>query len=179
MKEQRIRLYVAAYVVAALISMALAWRFFSVVPGPWEIAALLLVGFLLEIASTTLRSGEGKGSISFVSDLAAGLLFGPFWAGLVAALSMGLSQIWTRRPPIRLVFKERRALTRLFRFLTPRSLVTLGQLPAATPKWWRRRDSNPRPPGCKPGALPTELRPQVDRGPSMAVATCGGGPDWI
>jgi hypothetical protein len=25
--------------------------------------------------------------------------------------------------------------------------------------WWRRRDSNPRPPGCKPGALPTELRP--------------------
>ena len=104
MKEQRIRLYVAANVLAALVSMAMAWRVFSVVPGPWEIVALLLVGFLLEIASTTLRSGEGKGSISFVSDLAAGLLFGPFWAGLVAALSMGLSQIWTRRPPIRLIF---------------------------------------------------------------------------
>lgn len=27
--------------------------------------------------------------------------------------------------------------------------------------WWRRRDSNPRPPGCKPGALPTELRPRI------------------
>ena len=26
--------------------------------------------------------------------------------------------------------------------------------------WWSRWDSNPRPPGCKPGALPTELRPQ-------------------
>lgn len=26
--------------------------------------------------------------------------------------------------------------------------------------WWRRWDSNPRPPGCKPGALPTELRPR-------------------
>ena len=25
--------------------------------------------------------------------------------------------------------------------------------------WWSRWDSNPRPPGCKPGALPTELRP--------------------
>src|SRR6185437_5655845 len=24
---------------------------------------------------------------------------------------------------------------------------------------WRRADSNRRPPGCKPGALPTELRP--------------------
>ena len=29
--------------------------------------------------------------------------------------------------------------------------------------WWRRRDSNPRPPGCKPGALPTELRPHCFR----------------
>ena len=26
--------------------------------------------------------------------------------------------------------------------------------------WWTRRDSNPRPPGCKPDALPTELRAQ-------------------
>ena len=26
--------------------------------------------------------------------------------------------------------------------------------------WWRRWDSNPRPPGCKPGALPIELRPR-------------------
>ena len=26
--------------------------------------------------------------------------------------------------------------------------------------WWRRPDSNRRPPGCKPGALPTELRPR-------------------
>jgi len=29
-----------------------------------------------------------------------------------------------------------------------------------TSLWWRRGDSNPRPPGCKPGALPTELRPR-------------------
>lgn len=28
------------------------------------------------------------------------------------------------------------------------------------PGWWRRPDSNRRPPGCKPGALPTELRPR-------------------
>ena len=31
----------------------------------------------------------------------------------------------------------------------------------ATGPWWRRPDSNRRPPGCKPGALPTELRPLV------------------
>ena len=27
------------------------------------------------------------------------------------------------------------------------------------PVWWRRRDSNPRPLGCEPNALPAELRP--------------------
>ena len=26
--------------------------------------------------------------------------------------------------------------------------------------WWRRRESNSRPYGCEPYALPTELRPQ-------------------
>ena len=32
--------------------------------------------------------------------------------------------------------------------------------------WWSRWDSNPRPPGCKPGALPAELRP-------LAKSECG------
>lgn len=35
--------------------------------------------------------------------------------------------------------------------------------------WWRRRDSNPRPPGCKPGALPTELRP-LEPAPHLGAA---------
>src|SRR5262245_35232601 len=29
--------------------------------------------------------------------------------------------------------------------------------------WWRRRDSNPRPPRCERGALPTELLPRNSR----------------
>ena len=29
----------------------------------------------------------------------------------------------------------------------------------SVPVWWRRRDSNPRPLGCEPNALPAELRP--------------------
>jgi hypothetical protein len=33
-----------------------------------------------------------------------------------------------------------------------------GPTPAIYP-WWNLRDSNPQPPGCKPGALPVELRP--------------------
>jgi len=104
MQFKRINLYVGFNVLVAAGALVASWSAFRLAPGPWEILALLLVGFLLEVASTTLRSGEGKGSIAFVSDLAAGLLFGGFWAGIVAALGMGSSQIWNRRPPIRLVF---------------------------------------------------------------------------
>jgi hypothetical protein len=32
---------------------------------------------------------------------------------------------------------------------------------ASTPKWWRRTGSNRRPPACKAGALPAELRPHA------------------
>ena len=38
------------------------------------------------------------------------------------------------------------------------------------PTAWRRRDSNSRPPACKAGALPTELRPH------MLAATCSPTP---
>ena len=41
-------------------------------------------------------------------------------------------------------------------------------VPSSALAWWSRWDSNPRPPGCKPGALPTELRPQ-------SIAECGLG----
>ena len=41
----------------------------------------------------------------------------------------------------------------------------MSTLPHCT-RGWRRRDSNPRPPGCKPGALPAELRPR-DRAASL------------
>ena len=39
-------------------------------------------------------------------------------------------------------------------------------------KWWSRWDSNPRPPGCKPGALPAELRP-LERSQTPPQNRCG------
>ena len=41
--------------------------------------------------------------------------------------------------------------------------------------WWRRRGSNPRPPACKAGALPTELRPRARE--SIASAAGGAPPN--
>ena len=104
MTLKRIHVYVALNAVVAIVIMGMASRGFAVAPGVWGIAILLIAGFLLEVSASTLRGGEGKGSISFVTDLTAGLLFGAFWGGCVAALATVLSQIWHRRPGIRVIF---------------------------------------------------------------------------
>ena len=50
------------------------------------------------------------------------------------------------------------------RFLVPLSPETLTRL------WWRWWDSNPWPPACRAGALPTELHPH--KGFAFVVFTC-------
>src|SRR5262245_28516666 len=53
-----------------------------------------------------------------------------------------------------------------------RAFLSYRHLTAAF--WWRRADSNRRPPACKAGALPTELRPPlpaVVRNPTLASET--------
>src|SRR5262249_16136328 len=73
-------------------------------PGFWGIGVLLLVAFLLQVTATTSRGGDAEGSLSFVIHLAAGVLFGPFWGGIVAGLSTVLSQIPLRRPLVKAAF---------------------------------------------------------------------------
>jgi hypothetical protein len=48
--------------------------------------------------------------------------------------------------------------------------------PAGAPgrKWWSRWGSNPRPPDCEPGALPTELLPQHDLRQANGLQEHGG-----
>ena len=43
--------------------------------------------------------------------------------------------------------------------------------PPGPGEWWRRQESNLRPPACKAGALPTELRPRPRRGGPMWTRT--------
>jgi len=40
------------------------------------------------------------------------------------------------------------------------TMMDLSKRKHRIPGWWRRRKSNSRPPACKAGALPIELRPQ-------------------
>ncbi len=51
--------------------------------------------------------------------------------------------------------------------LTPHHATPLNTTPT-TGAVWRRSDSNRRPPGCKPGALPVELRPRNSSRPQPA-----------
>lgn len=100
----KINVYVGSVAVAAAALMVYAWGEASAFPGFWPSFVLLLVAFLLQVGSTIARGGHADGSLSFIVHQAAGLLFGPFWGGLVAAVSTGFSQAASQRQPIKFVF---------------------------------------------------------------------------
>jgi hypothetical protein len=99
-----IRSYVALVAALACGTLAFVWQGSSDFPGIWPFAVLLMVAFLLQISATTLRGGDAEGSLSFIVHLAGGVLFGPFWGGLVAGTSTALSQAVARRETIKAVF---------------------------------------------------------------------------
>jgi HD-GYP domain-containing protein (c-di-GMP phosphodiesterase class II) len=102
--DRRIWTYVAVVMAAAAATMIVAWREYSVFPGAWPTFVLLVVALLLQISATSVRGGDAKGSVSFIVDLAGGLLFGAFWGGALAAISTGLGQVIARREPIKAFF---------------------------------------------------------------------------
>jgi len=96
-------------------------------PGWWAFGSFILVAFVLETLNTQLRV-EAKGSTSFIMHIAAGLLFGSFWSGLVAGVSTLLGELARGNQPIKIVFNVAQrivaviAATLLYTFLG-------GQLP--------------------------------------------------
>lgn len=98
-----IRIYVCAVLLAASLSTYAAWLSHSQVLDLWAVFSFLLVAFLLEQTSNPLRV-DAQGSTSFIIHMAAGVLFGPFWGGLVAGVSTMASQSMRQHPVIRVVF---------------------------------------------------------------------------
>lgn len=96
-----------AYVVgvAALAGATLAWahatQLMSV--SPWQIAAFIFIALVLDLAGNPL-SVAAQGSMSFVIHMAAFLLCGGFWGGVVAGAATLGSQVAMQRAPIKLVF---------------------------------------------------------------------------
>lgn len=99
----RLHLFVGLIVVMALVAMTVSWHYRLPFPGFWDLGSFLLITFFLEQLVMQLRAG-GKGSISFVMHIAAGILFGGFWGATIAAVSLCLSQVIRKLPTIKVVF---------------------------------------------------------------------------
>lgn len=99
----RLHAFVGLTVVLAALAMTVSWHFRLPFPGYWDLGSFLLITFFLEQLAMQLRAG-GKGSISFVMHIAAGILFGGFWGATIAAVSLCTSQVLRGLPPIKVVF---------------------------------------------------------------------------
>ncbi len=103
-KPPLITSYVAT--VGFFAAVGLAWSFMHrfPAPSPWDLGAFLLVALVIESTNSSLRI-HAKGSASFIVHMAAGLLFGPFWAALIAGISTAVNQTFALRvPAIRVAF---------------------------------------------------------------------------
>src|ERR1044071_1819762 len=103
-KPSRIEVYVGCLVVSTLGILRFSSAQSAGFPGAWELLVLTAMAFFIDTARTRLRTGEGSGSLAFIIRLASGLLFGPFWGALVAAVSSALAQIQRRNALIKSIF---------------------------------------------------------------------------
>ncbi len=102
-RDQR-TLLVVSIVTAAAIALATVAKSDPIAfPGWWAFGSFVVIAFVLETLNTQLRV-QAKGSTSFIMHIAAGLLFGGFWSGLVAGVSTFLGELARGNKPIKLVF---------------------------------------------------------------------------
>jgi hypothetical protein len=99
-----LKLYVAAIVVAAAIVLVILSHAAPGFPGVWAVGLFLTLGVLLEVSSLQPKVGGGAGSISFVVDLSAPILFGGFWSCLIGATCAAVTQVFRRTEPLRFAF---------------------------------------------------------------------------
>ncbi len=102
-KDLGTRALVTLLLIGAVAGLVLCWDPAAVRPGFWNLFCFFAAAFLLDQAGSPLRV-DASGSTSFILHMAAGILFGPFWGGLIAGTSMAASQIVDRRPMTRILF---------------------------------------------------------------------------
>jgi len=101
--ESRIRLFVGSVAAASLVVAAVVMDLKLDFPGWWPLATFVFVASLLEGLHTQARIAA-KGSLSFIMHMSAALLFGGWWAALIAAVSTLIGEIARNNPPIKVVF---------------------------------------------------------------------------
>jgi HD-GYP domain-containing protein (c-di-GMP phosphodiesterase class II) len=119
-------------ILTALVALALgviSWNSRQPSPGIWPLLSFIFMAFLVEQSSTELKV-SARGSTSFVMHMSAGLLFGGYWGGVIAALSSGLGQLAIGNRPAKVAFNvSQRAASVMFAVLAYHLLG--GGLPPA------------------------------------------------
>ncbi len=122
-------IFVLLTILSAVALGVVSYQFRQPSPGLWPLLSFMLVALLLDQSSTSLKV-EAKGSTSFVVHIAAGILFGGWWGGLITAISTVIGQLTIGNPPLRLLFNVcQRAAAVMLAVLTYHLLG--GSLPPA------------------------------------------------
>jgi hypothetical protein len=103
-REAKIYTLVLCVAGAAGSAAWVTYGYRSPFPGWWPLATFLFVATLLEGLTTTRLRVAARGSTSFVMHLAAALLFGGFWASVVAGISTFLGELVRANSPLKTVF---------------------------------------------------------------------------
>ena len=101
--ESRIQLFVGSIAAASCVVGAIVLDLKLPFPGWWPLATFVFVASLLEGLHTKARIAA-KGSLSFIMHMSAALLFGGWWAAVVAAVSTLIGELARANPPIKIVF---------------------------------------------------------------------------
>jgi hypothetical protein len=101
--HRRIYVFVSLIAITAVICGAAVWAVRLPFPGWWPIATFLFVATLLEGLHTKVRLAA-RGSTSFIMHMASALLFGGWWAAIVAAVSTLFGELARNNPPIKIAF---------------------------------------------------------------------------
>jgi HD-GYP domain-containing protein (c-di-GMP phosphodiesterase class II) len=127
--EFRIRAFVGGVCAASFAVGAIVLDLRLDFPGWWPLATFVFVASLLEGLHTQARL-SAKGSLSFIMHMSAALLFGGWWAVLIAAISTLLGELARGNVPIKILFNiSQRILTVALAALVYQALG--GQFPPA------------------------------------------------
>jgi hypothetical protein len=100
-RETKLNLFVGGIVLVSCVSGMAAWSMRLPFPGWWPLATFLFVATLLEGLHTRLRIAA-TGSTSFIIQMASALLFGAWWAAIIAVGStlfdeLARGSLWIKR----------------------------------------------------------------------------------
>ena len=96
-------MWVATIAILGVACLLGGWFVRAPYPGLWALTSFIVAGYLLERTKSDLLVAA-QGSTSFIVHIAAGILFGPFWGGVVTAVSTGVGQATDGKPPVKAVF---------------------------------------------------------------------------